>query len=164
MHIHITLGSQHFSRRKVLWYWFKTIQKTVLTDIFNKASKIDTFCLESISLYKITAYLKDSKPASLRWNCNCHWLHRGNLKERQMSETVFSKHLQAAGFTKAFLTFYSTSLVWSRKRFWVPMENTSGVFKEGAVTVTFISVLCAVVSAANRLKACRATTVSCWEK
>lgn len=81
-----------------------------------------------------------------------------------MSKPVFSKYFQSADFTKVFLTFYSTSLVWSRKRFRVSIENVSGISKEGAVTVISISVLLATVRAANRLKACRATTVSCWEK
>jgi len=37
------------------------------------------------------AYLKDSKSCTFRCHCNCHWLHRGNLKDRQMSKITFSK-------------------------------------------------------------------------
>lgn len=88
----------------------------------------------------------------------------GGIWKKKMSKTVFSKYFQSAHFTKIFLTFYSTSLVWSRKRFRVSIKNVSGISKEGAVTVISIFVLLAAVRAANRLKACRATTVSCWEK
>lgn len=164
MHVHTTYVHSIFQAVKYLGIGLKYFRKLFLLTCFIKLPIHLLFSEHILRKHNHVAYLKDSKSSSLCWNCNCHRLHRGNLEEEQMAKTVFSDHFQEPGFRKVFLTFYSTSLVWSRKRFWVSIENISGFSKEVAVTVTSISVLCALVRAANRLKACRATTVSCWKK
>lgn len=157
----------HSIPQLVLPYWLKTFWKTVPINMFYKTFKTHLpyrkhIFSKTTYLIACIAYLKDSKSHSLCWYCNFHLLCRRNLKERWPNQ-YFQSTLKA-DFTKVFLIFYSTSLVWSRKRFRVSTENVSGISKEEAVTSISISVLLAAVRAAKRLKACRATTVSCQEK
>lgn len=91
--------SQHSSVSEVLCYWFKIFWRTVPINMFYKASKIHFLYRKHIfskNTYLIAciAYLKDSKSHSLRWHCNCHFLCRGNLKDRWVNryfQSTFSQ-------------------------------------------------------------------------
>lgn len=75
---------RHFGRLFLSTCFIKLPKHTFLTDIFSK----------NAYLISCIAYLKDSKSHSLCWHCNCHWLCRGYLKEKddQYFQSTFSQH------------------------------------------------------------------------
>lgn len=144
---------RHFRRPFLITCFIKLPKYTFLTESISSA-RIPTW-LHALPTWK-TANPIPSAETVIAISC------AGGIWKKDEQTRIFK--FQSADFTKVFFTFYSTSLAWSRKRFRVSIENVSGISKEGAVTVISISVLLPAVRVANRLKACRATTVSCWEK